>query len=104
MVTHQLQVERRTGKFADGKTDIIPLFYATNYRDANCMGSRSPMERGNFDGEGAAHCNVYRDCVPLVSCAKTSEPIEMPFGLWTQVGRRKHVLHGGRLAPPGEYD
>jgi len=22
-----------------------------------------------------------------VSCAKMAEPIEMPFGLWTQVGR-----------------
>jgi len=24
--------------------------------------------------------------------AKTAEPIEMPFGLWTQVGPRKHIL------------
>jgi len=29
--------------------------------------------------------------VTLVSPAKTAEPIEMPFGLWTQVGPRKHV-------------
>jgi len=28
----------------------------------------------------------------VVSPAKTAQP--MPFGLWTQVGRRKHVLHG----------
>jgi len=28
----------------------------------------------------------------------------MLFGLWTRVGRRKHVLHGGTLAPPGEYN
>jgi len=27
-----------------------------------------------------------------VSCAKTAEPIEMPFGLWTRVDRRKRVL------------
>ena len=39
-----------------------------------------------------------------VSCAKTAELIEMPFGLWTWVGRRKHVLHGVTLAPPSEYD
>ena len=39
-----------------------------------------------------------------MSCAKMAEPIEMLFGLWTRVGRRKHVLHGGTLAPPGEYD
>jgi len=28
--------------------------------------------------EVAAHCKVYGLCV--VSCAKTAEPIEMPFG------------------------
>ena len=27
-----------------------------------------------------------------VSCARTAEPIEMPFGLWTTVGPGKHVL------------
>ena len=39
-----------------------------------------------------------------VAVQKTAELIEMPFGLWIRVGRRKHVLHGGTLAPPGEYD
>jgi len=29
-----------------------------------------------------------------VSCAKAVEPIEMAFGLWTQVGTRKHVQLG----------
>jgi len=33
--------------------------------------------------------------VTLVSPAKTAQPIEMPFGLWTPVGPRKHVLGGG---------
>ena len=32
-----------------------------------------------------------------VSPAKTAEPIEMPFELWTWVRRRKHVLHGGHI-------
>jgi len=27
-----------------------------------------------------------------MSCAKTAELIEMPFGLWTLAGPRKHVL------------
>jgi len=31
-------------------------------------------------------------CVTLVSCAKTAELIEMPFGLRTQVGPGNHVL------------
>ena len=33
--------------------------------------------------------------VTIVSPAKTAEPIEMPFGVWTRVGARKHVLDGG---------
>jgi len=32
--------------------------------------------------------------ITIVSCTKTAEPIKMPFGLWTQVGPRKHVLDG----------
>ena len=30
MVTHQLQVERRTGKVRQSKTDVLPLCHATN--------------------------------------------------------------------------
>ena len=30
-----------------------------------------------------------------MSCAKTAEPTEMPFGIWTRVGPRKHVLGRG---------
>ena len=33
--------------------------------------------------------------VTLVSPAKTAEPIDMPFGLRTWVGPRKHVLDEG---------
>jgi len=29
-----------------------------------------------------------------VNCAKTAKPIEMPFGVWTRVGPRKHELTG----------
>jgi len=29
-----------------------------------------------------------------VSCAKTAEPIEIPFGLWVQMCPRNHVLDG----------
>jgi len=31
----------------------------------------------------------------VVICAKTAEPIQMPFGLWAQMGRRSYVLDGG---------
>jgi len=30
VVTQQLQVERRTGKFVGRKTDVLALFHATN--------------------------------------------------------------------------
>jgi len=33
-------------------------------------------------GEGAFHCKVLGHST--VICAKTAEPIEMPFGLWAQ--------------------
>ena len=33
----------------------------------------------------------------LVSHAKTTEPIEMPFGLWVRMGPRKDVLDGPRF-------
>jgi len=28
----------------------------------------------------------------------------MPFGLWTRMGPRRHVLDGVTWAPPAEYD
>jgi len=30
-----------------------------------------------------------------MSRAKIGEPIEMPFGLWTPVGSKNHMLEGG---------
>ena len=34
----------------------------------------------------------------MVICAKTAaEPIEMPFGLWVQIGARNHELDGVQI-------
>jgi len=64
-------------------------------------GSDPPIGRGNFWGKGRA---------------ETAESIDLPFGLWSRVGRRKHKFNHIRqvvpmcphemahLAPPGEYD
>jgi len=38
-------------------------------------------------GKGAARCKVLDHSA--LSCAKTAEPIEMSFVMWTQVGPRK---------------
>jgi len=57
-------------------------------------GPDTPMGKGNFEGERG---------VPLQSghyaviCAKTAEPIEMPFGLWARMGPRNHVLDGFQI-------
>jgi len=40
----------------------------------------------------------------VMSPAKTAEPSEIPFGMLTHMGPRKHYLIGCTLAPPGEYD
>jgi len=55
----------------------------------------------------AAYCyrrsSVVRQSVGLSvtisSPAKTAEPIEMPFELWTRVGPRNHVFDGGSDPP-----
>jgi len=40
-------------------------------------------------------------CLSVGHNHKTAEPIEMPFGVWTQVGPSNHVL-GRDLDPPRE--
>ena len=37
VVTHQLQVERRTGKVRQSETDVLPLCYATNMKYDVCL-------------------------------------------------------------------
>jgi len=50
------------------------------------------MRRSIFFWGGEEHA---RSCPTTlcVSCAKMAKPIEIPFGLWTRVGGRKHMLH-----------
>jgi len=50
-----------------------------------------PTGKTNFEGGGAAHCKR----LSAVICAKTAEPIEMPFGSWAGIGPRNHVVDGG---------
>ena len=52
----------------------------------------APWVEAILRGEGAAYCQVYGHSA--VSCAKTAETIKMPFGIWTRVGQRNHVLDG----------
>ena len=56
------------------------------------MGSRYPIGRSNLEGNVMPrHARRHSD----VSCAKTAESIEIPFGLWTPMGQGKHVIDRG---------
>jgi len=50
-----------------------------------------PMERDIF-GKGRP---IVKYTDNTVICAKTAEPIEMPFGLWALMGPGNHVLDRG---------
>jgi len=54
-----------------------------------------PHWKGQFfwEGENGRPIVKYRDTT--VICAKTAEQIGMPFGLWSRMGRKNHVLDGG---------
>jgi len=52
------------------------------------------MERGNFNEGDGLSIVKYRDTVRS-SAKKTTEPIEMPFGLWARMDPRNQVLDGG---------
>jgi len=53
------------------------------------------MDRGNLLSEKGRPIVQYRTLYTVSCSAKTAEPIDMPFEMWTQVGPRKHVLDGG---------
>jgi len=53
-------------------------------------GANTQWEEAILRGDRANRCKVYGRC--MVSCAKTAEPIEMPFWVVDSGGPRKHVL------------
>ena len=62
------------------------------------MGVQIPMGKGNFEAGGVPrYARRHFD----MNCAKTAEPIKMPFGLWTRVSLRKHALDGAQIRCEG---
>jgi len=51
------------------------------------------------DGVVWSLCWTVCWCIMIMSPAKTAEPIEMPFGMWTWVSPRYHVLDRGPVPP-----
>jgi len=49
------------------------------------------MGRGNFGGKGRTIVK-YRNVVPSISCTKMAEPMEVPFGMLSQVDPRNRAL------------
>ena len=64
----------------------LPFGLSTQVGPGNHVldGGPDPHGKGNFEGKGASHCKVEGHSA--VICAKTAEPIEMPFGLWARMG------------------
>jgi len=52
-------------------------------------GPDPPCEGAILRAKGTAHCKVS-----AMSCAKTADPINLLFGLWTRTGPRKHAFDG----------
>jgi len=53
--------------------------------------------RGNFERKGRPLQSIG---FSAVSCAKTAEPIDLSFRLWTRLGRRKHKFNRLRQVAP----
>jgi len=59
------------------------------------VGPDPPWEWAILRVEGASHCKVYGHSV--VICAKTAEPVKMPFGFWAWMGPGNRVLDGAQI-------
>jgi len=53
-------------------------------------GADPPCE-GQFWGKGRPIVMYGYWVHSMVICAKTAQPIDMPFGLWARTGQRNHV-------------
>ena len=60
MVTHQLQVERRTGKVRQSETDVLPLCRATNQLIAAAVLIGDTTV--DYAGNDAVEHGVFRVC------------------------------------------
>jgi len=87
----------RRGNFEGGKGHPI-----VKYRDTlrssvrkQLNRSRCPPREGAVLGERVVHCKVWG--LSAVSCAETAELIDLPFELWTRVGRMKHKFKTGQF-------
>ena len=65
MVTHQLQVERRTGKVRRPETDVLPLSHATN--PLPVLSSENLLMMGSQIGDAKYCCQRVSVCLSRIS-------------------------------------
>jgi len=85
VVTHQLQVERRTGKVRQPETDVLPLSHATNYL---CILHRYEL---TFHALSALKLLVGRQ-EGHPACKKVSGGVLAWLSVWSEVQTCK-ILH-----------
>jgi len=82
--------------------DLYQFFAHVAYRRGSVLlqqGDAIPRWRGNFGVFFPIENAMYS--IAFKTHTKTAEPIEMPFGFMTRVGRRYHVLDGNPI-PKGK--
>jgi len=60
-----------------------------------------PWEEAILRWKRAARCKVQQ--LSAVSCARTAEPIEIPFGFVLRWAKETYIAWGCTLAQPGKY-
>ena len=82
-----------------------PISYKSSAGQRKHIGQRPMLYRWTTPPTGGQHppwegaiLKVYGHSAGI--CAKTAEPIDLPFGLWTRVGPRKHKFNRIRQTAP----
>jgi len=101
------------GKQANQYRDTLRSYVQTRLNRSRCrlgcglawaqsimcyMGRPDPPWEGAILVDTGAYCKAW--ALSAVSCAKTAEPIHLPFRLWTRMCRRMHKFNHIRQVAP----
>jgi len=85
-------------KMAELMVITFGLWAQTGPRNHKLDRVQIPPWEGAIFWETGAHCKIWG--LSAMSCAKTAEPVDLPFGLWTRVDQRKHKFSRIRQVAP----
>jgi len=92
VVTHQLQVERRTEKVRQSETDVLPLCYATNQSKFIYPKSLGPFDKLETSGVGCCIAGMminvlaYADDIVLMAPSCARQPSRGKYRAATRAG------------------